>query len=193
MSFLSEKELQQTGFKSLGTNVKISDKVSIYNPANISIGSNVRIDDFCILSAGSGGIHVGNYIHIGCYSSFLGNAPIILNDCCAVSGRVAFYSHIDDTSGRYLVQPTFPAEYRRLISGPIIIERHGLVGAGSIVFPNVTVGMGAFVGAMSLVKEDCEPFWVYGGVPAKKIKQRHKDFLELEKAFFESLSNKGEV
>jgi galactoside O-acetyltransferase len=188
MGFLSRDKVEAMGFARVGKNVKISDKASFYNPSNISIGDNTRIDDFCILSAGQGGIQVGSYIHIGCYSSFLGNAPIILHDFCGISGRVSFYSHIDDTSGEYLVQPTFPDEYRHMISGPIVIERHGLVGAGSIVFPGVTVGTGTLVAALSLVKESCEPYWIYGGVPAKKIKPRKRHFLELEKKFLEQMS-----
>ena len=60
MSFLSKKELNDLGFKSLGENVLISDKCSIYNAKNISIGDNTRIDDFAILSAGDGGIEIGN-------------------------------------------------------------------------------------------------------------------------------------
>ena len=39
----------------------ISKKVSIYSPQKISIGNNVRIDDFCILS---GNITLGNYCRI---------------------------------------------------------------------------------------------------------------------------------
>jgi len=192
MAFLSRDKLEAMGFRSLGQNVQISEKASFYNTAQISIGDHTRIDDFCILSAGEGGIEVGSYIHIGCYSSFLGNAPIILHDFCGISGRVSFYSHIDDTSGEYLVQPTFPDKFRHMISDPIIVERHGLVGAGSIVFPGVTVGTGALVGALSLVKENCEPFWVYGGVPAQKIKPRKRDFLKLEKKFLEELSKHSE-
>jgi galactoside O-acetyltransferase len=49
---LSTEKLEALGFKSLGENIMISDKVSIYNSDNIQIGSNVRLDDFCILSAG---------------------------------------------------------------------------------------------------------------------------------------------
>lgn len=75
MGFLSRDKVEAMGFARVGKNVKISDKASFYNPSNISIGDNTRIDDFCILSAGQGGIQVGSYIHIGCYSSFLGNAP----------------------------------------------------------------------------------------------------------------------
>ena len=56
MSFLNDEQLKDLGLKSYGKNVIISDKASLYNAKNISIGNNVRIDDFCILSAGDGGI-----------------------------------------------------------------------------------------------------------------------------------------
>ncbi|MDR2409353.1 MAG: acyltransferase, partial [Bacteroidales bacterium] len=49
-SFFSKEELKDIGFKSVGDNVLISRKASFYSVSNISIGSNVRIDDFCILS-----------------------------------------------------------------------------------------------------------------------------------------------
>ena len=52
MSFFSDAELFDLGFASLGENVKISRKASIYGAGQISIGNNVRVDDFCILSAG---------------------------------------------------------------------------------------------------------------------------------------------
>ena len=55
MGFYSREQLKKIGFKSLGKNVLISDKTSIYSPENISIGNNVRVDDFSILSAG--GVH----------------------------------------------------------------------------------------------------------------------------------------
>ena len=60
-SFYTDEELKEIGFKSYGKNVLLSRKTSIYGANNISIGNNVRIDDFCILS---GNITLGNYIHI---------------------------------------------------------------------------------------------------------------------------------
>ncbi|MBM3059473.1 dTDP-4-amino-4,6-dideoxy-D-glucose acetyltransferase VioB, partial [Escherichia coli] len=56
MAYLDEIQLKEMGFKSVGENVKISDKASFYGCDNISIGNNVRIDDFCVFSAGEGGI-----------------------------------------------------------------------------------------------------------------------------------------
>ena len=49
MGVLSRLQLEDIGFKSVGKNVLISDKASIYGAGNISIGNNVRIDDFVVL------------------------------------------------------------------------------------------------------------------------------------------------
>jgi galactoside O-acetyltransferase len=63
-SFYSEIELSKLGLKDYGKNVLISKKCSIYSPEKISIGNNVRIDDFCILS---GNIILGSNIHISTF------------------------------------------------------------------------------------------------------------------------------
>jgi len=49
-SFYTEDELKEIGLKSYGHNVLISRKANLYSVSEISIGNNVRIDDFCILS-----------------------------------------------------------------------------------------------------------------------------------------------
>ena len=47
--YLDTAGIERLGLKSVGENVLISEKACIYMPEKISIGSNVRIDDFCIL------------------------------------------------------------------------------------------------------------------------------------------------
>jgi len=49
MGFLSQEQLEEMKFKSLGVNVKISDKASIYNSDQMEIGDHSRIDDFCVV------------------------------------------------------------------------------------------------------------------------------------------------
>ena len=82
MGILSKDQLMKMGFKSVGNNALVSDKSSFYNTGNISIGNNVRIDDFCVFSAGEDGIEIGNYIHIACYTSIIGKGRIQLEDFC---------------------------------------------------------------------------------------------------------------
>lgn len=183
MAYLTQEQLNSYGFKYVGQNVRISQKASIYNPSHISIDDNARIDDFCILSAGTGGITIGKYVHIGCYSSLIGRGSIILEDFSGISGRVSIYSSNDDYSGNYLAHPTVPDEFRNVQDGPVILRRHAIIGAGSIILPNVDIGMGAVVGALSLIRENCEEFTVYVGCPARKTKIRNRGLLQVEQEF----------
>lgn len=69
-----------------------------------------------------------------------------------------------------------------------------IIGANSIIFPNVIVGEGTAVGAMSMVKESLDDWYIYAGVPVRKVKPRQKKMLELEidflKAFILNKKNK---
>lgn len=185
--FYNEDELQNLGFKTIGKNVLLSRKCSIYGAARIEIGDNVRIDDFCILSAGNGGIKLGNYIHVAVYSAMIGAGRIVLNDYCNISSKVAIYSSNDDYSGEFMTNPTVPSQYTNVTHGEVFLEKHVLIGSGSIILPNVTLFEGAVVGGLSLVSKDCEAFTIYAGVPAKKIRDRKKNLLELEKEFIQTL------
>jgi galactoside O-acetyltransferase len=180
MAALSQHELEAIGFKSIGENVRLSDKASVYRPEKISIADHVRIDDFCILSAGSGGIRIGRYVHVACYASLIGAGEIVLEDFAGVSGRVSIYSSNDDSSGAYMVSPTIPMKYRNVTDGRVLIQKHALVLTGAVILPGVTVGTGAVVGALALVKDDCEEFGVYVGCPAKRVGRRRRDLLRHE-------------
>ncbi len=189
--FLSKDQLKQIGFKSIGENVLISDKSSIYNAKNIEIGSNVRIDDFCILSAGESGIKIGNNIHIACYVSMIGAGEIILDDFSQVSSRVVILSSSDDFSGEYLVGPCIPSEFTNVKSYKVHLMKHVVIGTGSTILPNVTLKEGAAVGAMSLVKDSVNEFEIVVGIPAKKVKDRSRKILETELKYLKTISNEN--
>jgi galactoside O-acetyltransferase len=180
--FYTKEELSKIGFKSIGENVLISDKASIYGAKNIEIGSNVRIDDFVILSPGVS-LKIGNYIHIGCYTSIIGNGEIILEDFVGISGRVSIYSSSDDYTGMSMTNPMIPNEFKKITNGKIHIKKHTIIGTGSVILPNTIIGMGCSIYAQSLVKADCEELGVYSGNPLKLIGKRLKKFLEYEKKF----------
>jgi len=181
MAFLERAALEELGFAALGESVLISEFVSIYNPEKISFGNNVRIDDFCVLSAGAGGIHFGSYIHLAVGVTLIGNERIGLGDFSGLSSRVAVYSSSDDYSGRVLTNPTVPAKYRFVNEAPVNIGRHAIVGAGTVILPGVNLEEGVAVGALSLVTKSCSAFGIYTGVPAKFIKERKRDLLTLER------------
>lgn len=187
MAILSREQIREMGFAHVGANPRLSDKASYYSCARISIGDNVRIDDFCVLSAGEGGIDLGSHIHIAVYSLLIGAARIVMQDFSGLSSRVSVYSSSDDYSGASMTNPTIAAEFTHVVHGEVTIGRHVIVGAGSVVLPGVTLEEGAAVGALSLVTKDCKSFGIYSGVPARHIRPRQRHLLELEQRFLASL------
>jgi len=181
MPWLTDNEIDIMGFSSIGSHVQISDKASFHNCAGITIGNNVRIDDFCVLSAGVGGIFLGDYIHIAVYTALIGAGIILLDDFCNLSSRVSIYSSNDDYSGKTLTNPTIPPEFSGVTHADVILEKHVIVGSGSVIMPGVTLHEGAAIGALSLVNSDCDAFGIYAGVPAKFVKRRSRNLLVLEK------------
>lgn len=188
MPVLNEQQLSELGFKKLGRNVRISDKASIYNAANIAIGDNVRIDDFAVLSAGAGGITLGSHIHIAVYTSLIGAGAIVIDDFANLSSKVSIYSSSDDYSGETLTNPCIPDCYKSVTHADVRIMKHVIIGCGSVVLPGVSVSEGVAIGALSLVNKDCQPFNIYAGVPAKLVKGRKKKLLQLEQDFLKEYS-----
>lgn len=171
------------GFASVGRNVRISDRASFYGASRISLGDDVRIDDFCVLSAGEGGIAIGRNVHVAVYSCLIGAGRIEVCDFANISSRVSIYSSNDDYSGEWMTNPTVPSEYTNVSHAPVVVGSHAIVGSGCVVLPGVTIGDGAAIGSLSMVRGDCEPFTVYGGVPAKRIKERNRALLDVADDF----------
>ena len=180
MAFLTEDQIKAMGFCSVGENCLLSDKASYYNCQNISIGSHTRIDDFSVLSAGDGGIEIGNYVHLAIGVSLIGAGKILVQDFAGLSSRVSVYSSNDDYSGQFMTNPMVPSQYTNVTSLEVIIGKHVIVGSGSVILPGVTLDTGVAVGALSLVNKSCQEFGVYIGAPAKKIRDRSKRVLEIE-------------
>lgn len=183
MALLSREAIDLLGFASVGENVQISDRASFYGADRITLGNNTRIDDFCILSAGLGGICIGQHVHIAVYSSLIGAGKITLSDFCNISSRVSIYTSSDDYSGATMTNPTVPSEYTGVTHADVFLGKHVLVFGGSVILPGVRLEDGVVVGALSLIKSDCQAFGIYAGNPARCIKGRKRDLLELEQQF----------
>lgn len=183
MPMLTRSQIESMGFATVGKNVQISAQASFYGVGRIHIGNNVRIDDFCVLSAGEGGIQIGNYIHIAVFTSLIGAGKIELADFCNLSSRVSIYSSSDDYSGATMTNPTVPDKYKNVQHAPVCLGRHVIVGSGTVILPGIRLEEGVAIGALSLVTKDCLAFGVYAGNPAKRIKERKRDLLVLEQRY----------
>ena len=146
---------------------------------DIQIGKNSRIDAYAVLT---GPVVLGRYVHVGtgCFVSGA-NSLVRLDDFSSLSAGVKVFSGSDDYSGLSMTNPTVPMQCKPgLKRGPVIVGRHAIVGAGSVVLPSVQIGEGTAVAALAMVKESLEPWSIYGGVPARKLGPRKMDLLQYE-------------
>lgn len=186
-NFLSEQELQQLGIKRYGQDVKIGRHAVLYSPSTLEIGNHVRIDDYTTIS---GKVVLGDYIHIAQFCGLYGGTEgIIMDDFSGLSSRVTIYATSNDYSGNSLTNPTVPVEYKTTDHNEKVhLGKHAIVGCGSVLLPGAEMALGCSVGAMSLLYKKTEPFGIYAGIPARRIKERERKILALEKALREETS-----
>lgn len=169
-SYYTEDELQQLGLARVGRNVRLDRSVRLFGVGSISIGDNVRIDCYCVLSAGQAGIEIGDFVHIGVGVRMFGTGgQIVMGNFSGLSADVSVYTSSDDYLGGYLTNPTVPERFRNLKCGNVMIRKHAIVGAKAVILPGVELAEGSAVGALTLVRKNVLPYSIVSGNPAKVI------------------------
>ena len=177
--YFTETELGQAGFRQLGRNVRVHERASLYGLENISLGDNVRIDDFSIIIA-TAAVAIGNHVSIPNFCFLGGKYGIALEDFVTLAPGVKIFSASDDYSGEFLAGPTLPPDLTGGRRGKVILRRHVLLGAGTVVLPGCTIGEGVSVGALSLVTRDLPEWSIYAGIPCRRLHARSRSLLKLE-------------
>lgn len=169
--------------KACGLNVIIGKTVRIRYPELVEIGDNVIIDDFTYIST-SLRLHAHVHISSGCKIIGGRESRVEMHEFSTLAPNVVLAAGSDDYMGG-IATPIVPREYKGNVEvGNIIIGRHCIVGANSVVMPNVKFEDGACLGALSLAKKDLAAWWLYAGIPVKKIRQRDKErIVNLESEF----------
>lgn len=168
--------------KHVGENTIIREWVRFIRLENISIGDNCMIDDFVIIAGGRNShlTLIGNHVHIAPFTSILGSAGVALLDFVTLAPGCRLFSESEDYLESAFTNPTVPDKYRSTSIGQIVLGRFVILGANCVVLPGVTIGEGASVGALSLIKDNIEPWTVNAGIPTRQIKKRDKNrILEL--------------
>jgi acetyltransferase-like isoleucine patch superfamily enzyme len=108
------------------------------------------------------GVTIGKNVEIG-YMVLIDNRRpelITIEDEVTITSMCVVIAH--DLSRKY-------NEGKEII-GKVLLKKGAFIGMNSTIMPGVTIGEGAIVAAGSVVTKDVESFTVYGGVPAKKIR-----------------------
>ena len=170
-----------SALKSCGKNVIIGKTVRIRYPELVEIGDNVIIDDFTYISTQ---LKLSDNVHISAGCKLIGGreARVEMDSFSTLAPNVVLSAGSDDYHSG-IATPMVSIEFKANAKiGTIVLNRHCIVGAGSVVLPDVTFGEGACLGALSLANRSLEDYFLYAGIPARKLKLRNKqEIAELER------------
>ena len=161
--------------KHLGKNVIIGKTVRIRHPELVSIGDNSVIDDFTYISAE---LEVGSFCQIASNTTILGGGglgKVVYEDLSGNAPGCRIIAASDDYLtglGHTLIPKKYQGEQR---GGVTTLKNFVILGANTVVLPNVTVAKGVSTGAMTLLRKDTQEWKVYSGNPARIIGDRDKE------------------
>jgi acetyltransferase-like isoleucine patch superfamily enzyme len=151
---------------------QIADTACIESSDKISIGTASQIMNYCIIKTLDKPIVIGCNVQINPFTVIYGHCGVIIGD------NVMIAPHCMIVTGNHDYKQTeIPMRFAGYFSrGPIIIEDDVWIGANCTIGDGVRIGKGAVVAANSFVNKDVHSFDIVGGVPAKKIGNRHQQF-----------------
>jgi acetyltransferase-like isoleucine patch superfamily enzyme len=191
---LLRKTLYPSLLGACGRNVVFGQQVVLRHPHKIRIGSNVVIDDNCLVDAkgdANRGIEIGDGVFIG-RNTILSckNGDIRIAD----RANIGFNCEVFSASDVRIGEDTLLAAYAYLIGGDhdfsdpsqsileqsrvsagIIVGAGVWIGAGAKILDGVRIGDGAIIGAGAVVRSEVPARTIAAGVPAKVIGTREVD------------------
>lgn len=174
-----------------GSNVVFGQNVTIRHPHKVRIGSNVVIDDNCLIDAkgdSNAGITIGSGVFIG-RNSILSckNGDITIAD----GANIGFNCEVFSASRVAIGRDTLLAAYCYVIGGDhdfsdpsaavlaqsrrsagVTIGSGAWLGAGAKILDGVTIGDRVIVGAGAVVREPLGDGAIAVGIPARIVGQR---------------------
>jgi acetyltransferase-like isoleucine patch superfamily enzyme len=174
-----------------GRNVIFGQHVVLRHPHKIHIGSNVVIDDNCLVDAkgeSNRGIRIGDGVFVG-RNTILSckNGDIELADAANLGFNCEVFSASRVTIGKgvlmaaysYVIggdhdfsDPSKPVLEQGRTSSGVAIGDGVWIGAGAKILDGLSIGDGAVVGAGAVVRENVPASAIAVGVPARVVGSR---------------------
>ena len=83
----------------------------------------------------SGKVTIGRNVHVTPNCLIAGGEPgLVIEDFCTLAYGVMIFTQSDDYSGATMTNSTIPKKYKAEVKQPVLIRRHSIVGAGSMIF-----------------------------------------------------------
>jgi acetyltransferase-like isoleucine patch superfamily enzyme len=191
LGLVIRKALYPLVLGSCGRNVVFGQHVVLRHPHKIRIGSNVVIDDNCLIDAkgdSNRGIRIGDGVFVG-RNTILSckNGDIELADGANIGFNCEVFSASRVTIGKSVLMaaysyviggdhdfsdPSKPVLDQTRTSAGVAIGDGVWMGAGAKILDGVTIGDGAVIGAGAVVRENVPASAIAVGLPARVVGSR---------------------
>jgi maltose O-acetyltransferase len=98
-----------------------------------------------------------------------GGECVIIGDNVSIAPNVTFITECDPNNGVEIKTYSYVKD-KLYKADNIKVEDEVWIGAGVVIFPGVKLGKCCIIGAGSVVLDDTEPYFIYAGAPARKIR-----------------------
>ncbi len=151
------------------------NEVFFDSPARLSFGNSVLIRSFCEIYVGGEGdlssirgeLHIGDNVFIGCFANIRAGGGLI-----EIGNHALLAQRVSLIASNHQVRPNSihgQAPWDEEKTG-VTIGSNVWLGAGAIVLPGVCIGDNSVIAAGSVVNKSVPPNEIWGGTPAKKIR-----------------------
>jgi acetyltransferase-like isoleucine patch superfamily enzyme len=129
-------------------------------------------------------ITIGDNFYIGKFSQIECDAEI--GDNVIMANRVALIGRYDHNYQQIGVPIRLASKIRdtdytwKGLDEKISIGDDVWIGYGTIILGGVKIGQGSIIAAGSVLTKDAEPFSIYAGIPAKKVRSRFDNETDLK-------------
>ena len=152
--------VRNKGCMQLGKEIRINSSL-ISNP----IGGSTKT---CLVTYSLGArLVIGDRVFMS-NAAIVANREISIQDDVYIGASVKIYD--TDFHSTYWYNRVLGAKDPDIQSKPVTIKKYAFIGAHSIVLKGVTIGQGAVIGAGSVITRDVGDFEMWGGNPARCIR-----------------------
>ncbi len=147
-----------------GVNFGLPSSCKVHRLANIAgnvkAGENCRIDAFVTVT---GNVTLGACVHLSTGAAIFGTHGVIIGDGCSLSPGAKIFTATDDIHSDALANPQL--KNRKDKCGAVQMGDFSVVGANSVVLPNVCIGAQVQIGANAVIRTDIPDNQVWVGNP----------------------------
>lgn len=154
----------------LGNNVQFFPNCFIQGNGELTVGDNVTFypNTYFSTAAGEAFIRIGRQSHFAPGCALYGGGGLQIGPYCNIAAHVVLATVQHDPH----IHPGKPMCAVSGKSGPITLEEDIWIGSNASVTPNTFIARGCIIGAGAVANRDTEPFGLYAGVPARRLRDR---------------------